>query len=253
MQELLHHQAALLGGLQHRLVSHEQRAHQLQDGYLEGEVERRDDRHRAERPPVPVAKLTVVIARDAERPRQEPHVVAGEVVQEVGRHLDLAHCLRVRLGDGPLDRRGEEVRDRRIAQRRAGLARNFTVLQIPLVVLERVVQAGLGHGPEAVDERREFAFLCVRDGADGRRVPVERVRYSEGHRRAAPLPGDDVGNRVGRPVRPEGRRVERRPGREAREGSSAEPGGRGRRSGLQCCQHHLATDGLACCTSRGCL
>mmetsp|Transcript_5440 Transcript_5440/g.13621 ORF Transcript_5440/g.13621 Transcript_5440/m.13621 type:complete len:224 (-) Transcript_5440:489-1160(-) len=117
VQKLLHHQRALLRGFQHRLVPHEERSHQLQDGDLQWEIERRYDGHGTERPAVPVAELAVVIAGDSERSGEEPYVVPPEIFEEVCSHLDLSHGLGVRLRYGLLDGFGEEVGDDGIAQR----------------------------------------------------------------------------------------------------------------------------------------
>ena len=116
-QELLHDQRALLGGLQHRLVPHEEGPHQLQDRYLQREVEGRDDGHGTVRPTVSVAELAVVIAGHAEGPGQETHVVAAEVLEEVGRDAHLSRGLGVGFGNGLDDGGREEVGDRRIAER----------------------------------------------------------------------------------------------------------------------------------------
>jgi hypothetical protein len=56
------------------LVAHDEGADDLQPRDLQGEVEGRDEAHRAIRPPHAVAHLPRVVARHPERPRREPRL-----------------------------------------------------------------------------------------------------------------------------------------------------------------------------------
>mmetsp|Transcript_23162 Transcript_23162/g.58028 ORF Transcript_23162/g.58028 Transcript_23162/m.58028 type:complete len:219 (-) Transcript_23162:804-1460(-) len=109
--KLLHHGRHPVAGLEGGPVAHVESSHQLQDGDLEGEVERRDDGNRTVRPPVPLRCLPGVVPRRTEGLREEADLIPRKVVEKGPRHRHLRHRLRVALGAHPLDQAGEEVSD----------------------------------------------------------------------------------------------------------------------------------------------
>mmetsp|Transcript_11863 Transcript_11863/g.26359 ORF Transcript_11863/g.26359 Transcript_11863/m.26359 type:complete len:289 (+) Transcript_11863:849-1715(+) len=143
-QRLLHDRRHPAVRLEAHLVAHEQSAHQLQQGDLQGEVEGRDDDHRSEGPPVPRAELPRVVSRHSEGPGQEAHLVSPEVLQELLRDVHLPLGLHVALGRHPLDQLDEELVHLGLLHHVGCLRRHGSVHAIALRVLVGVVQPGLG-------------------------------------------------------------------------------------------------------------
>mmetsp|Transcript_22759 Transcript_22759/g.63199 ORF Transcript_22759/g.63199 Transcript_22759/m.63199 type:complete len:224 (+) Transcript_22759:1204-1875(+) len=120
-QVLLRHHTDLGVDVQEDLVAHVEGTHQLQDRDLEGEVEGRDERHRAKWPPHAVAHLPRVIPSNREATGEESHLVTAEVLQEPAGDGDLPVGLWVALWCNPLDEPREELLHLRFGELPCGL------------------------------------------------------------------------------------------------------------------------------------
>jgi hypothetical protein len=89
---LLDDNGDILGGLEHGLVAHVERAHELKDRNLERKVERRDNGDGTVRPAETGGDLTGVVAGDTKGAREKAHLIAREVFQEFARDNDLVHA-----------------------------------------------------------------------------------------------------------------------------------------------------------------
>mmetsp|Transcript_2466 Transcript_2466/g.7399 ORF Transcript_2466/g.7399 Transcript_2466/m.7399 type:complete len:215 (-) Transcript_2466:310-954(-) len=167
------------------LVAHVQGAHQLQGRNLQWEVERGDQPHRPEGPPVAVALLSRVVPRHTEGARQEAHLIPREVFQEQAGHSDLRHGLCIVLGGHTLDEPRKEVRNLRLAHFLSYAGRDGTVHEVTLRVLQRVVHPRLWDSPQALNEWRSFILRDIRIADEG--LAVQRVRDGLVLGSAAPL------------------------------------------------------------------
>jgi len=91
--ELLEYGADLRVNFDERAIAHEQGAHCLQRRNLNRKVERCDDNYRAVRPAIAARLLARMVARVRKSPREEPHTVSGEILEEHACNPDFGETL----------------------------------------------------------------------------------------------------------------------------------------------------------------
>mmetsp|Transcript_1119 Transcript_1119/g.2054 ORF Transcript_1119/g.2054 Transcript_1119/m.2054 type:complete len:277 (+) Transcript_1119:811-1641(+) len=170
---LLKREAASAVALDQGLVSHEEGAHHLEHGDLDREVEGRDHADRSQRPSVARAELALMVSGNSEGLSEEANLVATEVLEKGPGHPHLSLCLHPALGDTPNNQVNEVVEDGLVVEDLRRLPAHLAQHQIPLLVLEGVVETVLGHRLQALNEGHGLVYLCVGDldhGFAGHRV-----------------------------------------------------------------------------------
>mmetsp|Transcript_106226 Transcript_106226/g.342706 ORF Transcript_106226/g.342706 Transcript_106226/m.342706 type:complete len:433 (+) Transcript_106226:179-1477(+) len=140
-EELLHAELHLLIHLASDLVTHENPRQCLQGTDLEREVKRRDNTAPAVWHANARGGLPHMVARNAEGPCEEAHVVARVVLQELSSDRRLPVRLDPGLGRQPLDEAGKEVLHLGLAHLRSALGAGGPKHVVALGLLQRVVQA----------------------------------------------------------------------------------------------------------------
>jgi hypothetical protein len=123
------------------LVSHEQSSHHLEYWDLKREVEGSDNCNWTVRPSVASSKLSIVVARRSFGFSQVSHIVTAEVFKEVNCDLQLSIGLLITLRTGPLDCLNKKVPNFFVLHRLDNLSADFTQHEIPLLIMEGVVEA----------------------------------------------------------------------------------------------------------------
>ena len=132
-------------GLNQRLVSHVESAHELQHRDLNREVKRSDDSNAAVREPPACAHLAMVVPRHLESLGEESDLIASKVFEEVPRDSNLSLSLSPAFGNRRHHRVNEEVEHLFVMQNLGRLPSHGSKHQVALFVQVRVVQAKSWH------------------------------------------------------------------------------------------------------------
>lgn len=142
---LLKHNRGARVTLYKRLVAHVESTHELKHGNFDREVEGSDHTDSTEGPSVGSVELSCMVTWLSLRLSQEAHSITTVVLEEVNGDCQFSSGLDGGLGGATLNTLDKEIEHFRVVHAFDNPTVDLAEHQVSLLVLEGVVQAGLGH------------------------------------------------------------------------------------------------------------